>query len=230
MDENPEEIFQLGTLVVLGITVVAIAAFIVIGINPRIAINPFKPPAPTSTATRGLPSTWTPTSTNTPTSTTTPTLTPTITPTPTATNTPTITPKPSDTPRPTRPPPTRTPLPPSYPYSVSYGLCEHSGGTFIEGYVNSTQGPVSGITVNYGTAPGSSVLGTVVTEGSSGRAGHYTFVLNPSGPRPGTWFVWIVDASGKIASEPNGGRVVTNDKKSGDANACWRAEINFEKR
>jgi hypothetical protein len=233
MDENPDEIFQIGALVVIGLTVVAIAAFLVIGVNPQIAINPFKPPLPTGTATRSLPPTWTPTSTNTPTSTSTPTVTPSITPTPTATDTPTSTPIPSNTPRPTPRPPTRTPAPPpppSYPYFITLSSCEHSGGTFIEGYVNSAQGPLSGISVSYGTSPGSNVAGTVVTEGTEGRVGHYTFVLSPNNARPGTWYVWITDGTGKLYSDPNAGRIVTNNIKDDNSGSCWRAEVDFARR
>ncbi|MCI0477412.1 MAG: hypothetical protein L0Y55_14295, partial [Anaerolineales bacterium] len=141
------------------------------------------------------------------------------------TNTPTITPSR------TRPPWTNTPRPPTaspFFYNVVRGRCEHSGGTFIEGYVNSSQGPESGVRIRLGTSPGGGEIQTIT---SGDRPGHYTFVLNASGSRPGTWYVWIVDANGRAISDPNAGRVVTNDIRNGeDPNACWRAEINFERR
>jgi hypothetical protein len=110
------------------------------------------------------------------------------------------------------------------------GVCEHSGGTYIEGYVNSASGPETGVRVSYGTSPGGNVLETRNTEGAGGRVGHYTFVLRDGGPRPGTWYVWVVDANGRAISDPNQARVVTNDLRPGDPNACYRAEVNFERR
>lgn len=235
MQEPQEELFQIATLVVIVLIVIVCMGQLLIFINPRVAINPFKPPGPTGTPLPTFPATYTPTLTNTPTNTSTPTMTgtptPSETPTPVWTNTRTATPI---TPTRTRPPWTRTPIPPTaspYIYTAVKRVCEHSGGTFIEGYVNSVYGPEAGVRVSYGTTPGGNVLDTRYTEGSGGRVGHYTFVLNANGPRPGVWYVWVTDASGRPLSDPTQGRVVTNDIRSGtDPNACWRAEVDFERR
>ncbi|MEW5719050.1 MAG: hypothetical protein AB1817_10515 [Chloroflexota bacterium] len=230
MQEPQEELFQIATLVVVVMIVIVCMGQLLIFMNPRVAINPFKPPPPTGTAFPTFPATYTPTETSTPTNTFTPT--PTYTPTPTDTPTPVWTNTPTITPSRTRPPRTNTPRPPTaspYSYDVTRGPCEHSGGTFIEGYVNSAAGPLDGVLVRLGTSPGGGEIQTISTGGD--RAGHYTFVLRESGARPGTWYVWIVDSSGRALSDPNAGRVVTNDIRSGeDPNACWRAEIHFGRR
>ncbi len=231
MDETQEG-FQIATLVVIVMIVLVVMYYLMIFINPQVAMNPFKPPV-SPTATRpGLPPTWTPTPTFTPTNT--PTATPTFTPTPTETPTRTPTNTPVATATRTRPPWTNTPRPPTaspYSYSVSYAGCFHSGGTFIEGYVNSATGPLSGIRIALGTSPGTNPSDIVYTEGSEGRPGHYTFVLRAQGSRPGTWYVWVADATGKPLSDPNAGRVVTNDiRNPDDPSACWRAEVNFARR
>lgn len=233
MQEPQEEFFQTATLVIAVVIVIVCMAQLLIFVNPRVAINPFKPPPATGTPFATFPATYTPTETGTPT----PTFTPTSTDTPTATDTPTplwtntLTATPV-TPTRTRPPFTRTPIPPTaspFIYDVARGACEHSGGTFIEGYVNSTTGPIDGVLVRYGTTPGGNGNQTLSTGGD--RAGHYTFVLRESGALPGVWFVWIVDSSGRALSDPNAGRVVTNNISNGDdPNACWRAEINFARR
>lgn len=230
MDETQEG-FQIATLVVIVGIVLVIMAYALVFINPQIAFNPFKPALPPTATKAGLPPTWTPTPTNTPTNT--PTFTRTFTPTPTdtPTNTPTNTPLATATR--TRPPWTNTPRPPTaspYPYTVFRGRCEHSGGTFIEGYVTNPSGEESGTRVRLGTSPGGGEITTLIT-GSGPTPGRFTFVLQPQGPRPGTWYVWIVDAAGRALSDPNAGRIVTNDIRNGDdPNSCWRAEISFGRR
>ncbi len=229
MQDPQEEVFQIGTLVVVVVIVLACLAYLLIFLNPQIALNPFKPLIPTATAVAGLPPTWTPTPTDTPTLTLTPTptSTPTLTPTPTstATNTPQI------TATNTRPPRTNTPKPPPpplYVYSTIRGTCEHSGGTFIEGYVTNSQGEESGVNIKLGTAPGSNLVDSRVTGSGERSPGHYTFVLNANGARPGDWWVWVTDANGKAISDVNAGHVTTNAIKNGDdPNSCWRAVINF---
>jgi len=231
MQEPQEELFQIATLAVVVLIVIVCMGQVLIFANPRVAINPFKPPAPTFTPLPTFPPTYTPTATATPTSTYTPT--PTETPTPTDTPTPPWTLTPTRTATRTRPPWTNTPRPtpvPPYPYSVIRGRCEHSGGTFIEGYVTNPQGEESGVRISLGTAPGGNVIDTRVT-GTGRSPGHYTFVISAQGPRPGVWYVWVTDPSGKPLSDPNAGRVETNAiRNPDDPNACWRAEIHFARR
>lgn len=229
MQTAAEETFQIATIVVVVLIVLACMGMMLIFINPQVALNPLKPPLPTTTLVlAALPATWTPTPTETPTFTPTPTSTYTPTFTPTKTNTPTNTPL--FTPTRTRVPPTRTPRPPTpspWSYYAFRRGCNHSGGTFIEGYVTNPGGEEAGTRVTLGTAPGSGVVQTLIT-GSDRSPGYYTFVLNANGPRTGTWYVWIADVSGKALSDPNTARVVTNDIRNGDdPNSCWQAFIDF---
>jgi len=230
MDET-EELFQIATLVMVVAIVVVILFYLLVFLNPQVALNPLKPALPPTETRPGLPATWTPTPTNTPTYTPTPT----STHTPTATFTPTFTPTntPIATATRTRPPWTNTPKPPTpspFLYTVFRGGCFHSGGTFIEGYVTNAGGEEAGVRVRLGTAPGSGEVQTLTTGG--GRSpGHYTFVIRAQGAQPGTWYVWIVDAAGKALSDPFATRVDTNNiRNSDDPSACWRAEINFGRR
>ncbi len=97
-----EGIFNLLSLVMLGLTVITLACLISIAINPYLPFNPFPPePEMVLVAT----TTATPIPTDSPASTWTPTVTPTVTPTPPASFTPTVT----STPEPTTPPPTKAP-------------------------------------------------------------------------------------------------------------------------
>jgi hypothetical protein len=228
MQDIQDEGFQYATLIAVVAVVIVVGFYAVIFVNPQTPLNPLKPPLPPTATPVPLPATWTPTPTNTPTNT--PTVTPTDTPTPTPTATPTLTNTPLATFTNTRPPRTNTPKPPPFIYTTLPNGCQHSGGTFIEGYVTNPSGEESGTRVRLGTSPGSNEV-TTLTTGSDRSPGHYTFVLAPNSSRPGTWYVWIVDAAGKALSDPNAGRVVTNDiRNSDDPNACWRAEVNFGRR
>ncbi|MDE3091225.1 MAG: hypothetical protein KGJ80_17795 [Chloroflexota bacterium] len=227
-----EEGFQIATLVVVVLIALACMSFSLVFVNPQVAFNPLKPPLPMPTLLlAGLPPTWTPTPTDTltPTPTNTPTSTPTLTPTPT--NTPTNTP--IATPTRTRAPRTNTPKPPPpspFTYTVFRRGCQHSGGTFIEGYVTFPGGEESGVRVRLGSGPGGNEIQTLTT-GSDRSPGYYTFILSANGARPGTWYVWIVDASGRPLSDPNAGRVETNAIRNGDdPNSCWQALIDFARR
>ena len=233
MEDIQQENFQVATLVVIVAIVLVCMAYLLIFINPQVALNPFKPPLPTPTAIAALPPTWTPTSTNTPT----PTLTPTFTRTPTNTPLPTATP--TETPilptaTATRRPPTRTPRPPTaipspYIYATALIECKHSGGTYIEGYVTNAQGEESGVRIARGSSPGA--IEQTQTTGSNRSPGYYVFVLNASGSRPGTYYVWVVDGNNKAISDPNAGRVTTNSiRNSDDPTACWRAVVSFGRR
>jgi hypothetical protein len=231
MQTAAEEFYQIATLVVVVLIVLVCMGAALIFVNPQSALNPLKPPIPTSTLViAALPPTWTPTPTNTPTSTPTPTptFTPTFTPTPT--NTPTNTPV--ATPTRTRRPATRTPVPPTaspYIYSIVYNHCEHSGGTYIDAYAINGQGEQAGVQIRLGTQPGGGEIQTLTT-GSGPTPGKVTFVLNANGSRPGTWYVWVIDSSGRPISNPSAGSVVTNNiKNPDDPSSCWRDEIHFER-
>ncbi|MGC9521840.1 MAG: hypothetical protein ACP5HG_08170 [Anaerolineae bacterium] len=114
-------VFNLLSLVVLGLTVLTLICYITIAINPYIPWNPF-PPEPGSFVVATATPTSTPTET--PAATWTPTATPTVTPTPPPSFTPTITPTPEPTTPPPTPEPTETPTPrvTRSPYPFTYEL------------------------------------------------------------------------------------------------------------
>ncbi len=119
-----DRLFNILTLVMLGLTVVTLLCFASIAINPYLPFNPFPPPenafivatnTPTATPTHVPAATWTPTTT------------PTITPTPPASFTPTLTPTPgpTGTPAPTAtlvPTVTPTPRVTRSPYPFTYEI------------------------------------------------------------------------------------------------------------
>ncbi len=213
MQDAIEERFQILTLVIVVVTVLVVMFYMMIFINPQVSLNPLKPPTPTLPPAPTLQPTWTPTATNTPTNT------------PISTNTPI----PTATRRlPTRTPRPPTPIPSPYIYRVFQQGCQHSGGTFIEGYVTNGSGEEAGTRVQLGLAPGSNVVQTLITGVGQSSPGHYTFVLRSQGAAPGTYYVWIADANGKPLSDPNAGRVTTNNNPNGDDPlSCWQAKVSF---
>jgi hypothetical protein len=167
------------------------------------------------------PATWTPTPTTTPTQASTPTRTVAATVTRTA--------------LPSRVPPTWTPRPLAtlaptvnpYLYIVYQRSCQHSGGTFIEGRVNSLIGEVYGAHVTLGSSPGGDVIQTLIT-GTDRSPGYYSFIISAIGPRQGIFYVWITDTAGKPLSDPSAGRVITNAiQNSDDPASCWQASVDF---
>ncbi len=150
-----DQFYMVVTLVMLGLTVLTLACYVAIGLNPYFLLNPFPPPplgtqiaevpgTPTATPSqieRNAGPTWTPTATPTITPTPPPSFTPTAThtpgpPIPTATRKPTVTPTPRVT---------RSPLPFTYEleyqtphYSCDWmgvaGLVQDLDGNPLEGY------------------------------------------------------------------------------------------------
>jgi hypothetical protein len=222
------EAFQVPTLVAAGLILLVCMCYLLIFVNPYMALNPFKPPIPTATlgAALILPPTWTPTGTIVPAS----TWTPSVTPIPSLTQASTRLPTSSRTITRTR---TRTPVPPPAPpsspfvYQTIYQGCQHSGGTFIEGTVYRTAAGEleAGARVAMSSAPSGAQLFIVQTGGRN--AGYYLHVLNPDGPKPGTYFVWVVDGGGNALSDPYAGRVTTNSLGADSAGSCWRAAVDF---
>lgn len=147
-------LFNVLSLVMLGLTIITIFCFILIAVNPYLPINPF-PPAPREVAVVAT-NTPTPTIESTPIATWTPTLTPTVTPTPPATftRTPTSTPTPV-TPSPTAtatatatPRVTRSPWPFTYEleYETPYYGCAWLG---VAGTVQTIDGdPLNGFPIH----------------------------------------------------------------------------------
>ncbi len=169
----------------------------------------------------------------------TPTPEPTWTPVPTQPPPPS-TAKPTTRPATARPPTLRpaTPIPaapaPAQPTAFAYEwhanppMCEHSGMTFIKAAVYSDKNDpgsrTPGIKVVLGAADGSTVYDRVTTDDN----GEYTFMLNASGAKPGTWYVWIVDASGKRISNI-GGPIITNNLGPDAPGTCWNGAVDFWK-
>jgi len=192
-------------------------------------------PTPTVTPTRALMPTFTATPTDTPTPVATDTPTPTNTPTPTdtPTNTPIPTPTPTSPPAatPTPKPPTATPTPsaptatptPTYYYKTANVGCYHSGDTFIEGTVYEGTTPKNGVTVRLSWAPDGPAAADDVSGTDPGRPGCY---FHPrSKGETGTYYVWVVDASGKRISDI--GVIQFNNEGPDSPTACWRGVVDF---
>jgi len=175
-----------------------------------------------------------PTDTPTPLLTPTPTNTRVVPPaTPTPTFTPTFTPAP---PTPTSPPPTATPVPPTptplpptptptpaWDYHTANVGCYHSGDTFIEGTVWESGAPKNGVTVRLSWAPDAPGAADYVTGTDPTRPGYYVHI-RPKGDT-GTYYVWVVDATGQRISEI--GMIQFNTEGPDSPTACWRGVVDF---
>lgn len=124
-------VYNLLSLVILGLTGIMLLCYLAIAVNPYSRLNPFPPQVqerlivatetPPVTPSRTLPATWTPTATATATPTPPPSFTPTTTPTPAPTRTLDPTEEPP-TPEPDTPTPTITPRVTRSPHPFSYEL------------------------------------------------------------------------------------------------------------
>lgn len=163
-----EQLFNILSVVMLGLTLLVIIYYIIIALNPYTVLNPFQPDkriiavVATATATplppnSGLP-TWTPT--------TTPTITPTPPPsfTPTTTLTPTPRPSPTPTPLPPTPTPRMTRSANPFTYELNYetpyygcswmgvaGIVENIDGEALKDYPIHVWGGGIDVVVNSGS-------------------------------------------------------------------------------
>lgn len=231
--QNPsEETYQIATLVVVVITVLLVITELLIFVNPRVALNPFKPPLE-ATATVAIaavptfPPTWTPK----PTDTAEPTLTPTSSVTPTPSSTPTTPPTAtsSATRRPAARPPgstAPTPIAPAYTFKTVIS-CSHSGTTAIKGQVTSGGNAVDGIHVRLATGSDTSniVDEQTVKRDANGNA-VYAFVFGAPSSGSYPWHVWAADAQGNALSDPNIA-VTINTLPADDPESCWLAVVDF---
>lgn len=190
-------------------------------------------PTPTPTPTRTLKPTFTPipTASPTPTATDTPIATDTPTPTETPTNTPIPTPTPTSPPPATatpKPPaatpsaPTSTPTP-AYEYLTANVGCYHSGDTFIEGTVWEGGEAKDGVTVRLSAAPDGPGAADYVTGTDPGRPGYYVHPRTKG--ETGTYYVWVVDDSGKRISDI--GMIQFNTEGPSSPTACSRGVVDF---
>ncbi len=233
MQDASDEGFQLATLVVIVLVVLVVIAYLLIYINPSIALNPFKPLPPTTptvviAAISTLPPTWTPQPTNTAIPTETPTATATPTPTPLPTDTPAPTPTATRRPTARAPglvPPTPIPLP--YTYRPVLSSCTHSGSTTIKGTVSSGGNPVDGIHVMLATSsdPSSVQEDQTVKRDANGTT-NYAFVIGAPASGAFPWHVWVTDGQGKILSDPNF-QFTINTLPADDPASCWLAVLDF---
>ncbi len=137
MERRGSSIFDLLSLLLVGLTGITLLCYLSVLINPYLFFNPFPPRqesaqiSPTPTRTPALPPTYTPTFT--------PTITPTGSPTPTRTptNTPTVTPTWPPTPTPT-PRATRSPYP--FTCEVEYRHPEYDHWSGVAGYIQDLDG------------------------------------------------------------------------------------------
>ena len=233
MQDASDEGFQLATLVVIVLVVLVVIAYLLIYINPYVALNPFKPLALTTptvaiAAISTLPPTWTPIPTDTQVPTDTPTATTTSTPMPTPTNGLTA------APTATRRPPTRTPgpVPPTpiplpYTYKPVLNSCTHSGSTTIKGKVSSGGNPVDGIHVMLATSsdPASIQEDQIVKQDANGTSS-YAFTIGAPDSGSFAWHVWITDGQGAILSDPNF-QFTINTLPDNDPASCWLANLDF---
>lgn len=235
MQNASDEGFQLATLVVIVLIVLVVIAYLLIFINPRVALNPFKPPAVTTptvaiAAISTLPPTWTPA----PTDTQVPTVTPTSTSTPTSSPTPSS--APTIAPTATRRPPTRTPAPGAvaptpiplvYPYKPILQSCSHSGSATIKGKVSSGGNPIDGVHVELGTSsdPASVQEDQTVRRDANGTTS-YAFIIPPPESGSFAWHVWVTDGQNTALSDPNF-QLSINTLPADDPGSCWLAVLDF---
>ncbi|HEX7586803.1 MAG TPA: hypothetical protein VF478_00655 [Anaerolineae bacterium] len=233
MQDASDEGFQLATLVVIVLIVLVVIAYLLIYVNPSIALNPFKPqafakPTVAIAVIPTLPPTWTPL----PTDTEIPTRTP------TATSTPTLLPLPTNpptaAPTATSRPPTRTPgaVPPTpiplpYTYKPVGPSCTHSGSTVIKGKVTRGGSPVDGIHVLLGTSsdPASVQEDQIVKRDGNGTTS-YAFVIGAPDSGAFAWHVWIKDDQGTLLSDPSF-QFTINTLPDNDPASCWLAVLDF---
>jgi hypothetical protein len=135
---NRSSIFNILSILFLGLTLITIIGYVIVLVNPYVVYNPFPPQragevtaTPTPTAVGQVPPTWTPT--NTPTVTNTPTPRPTRTPTGVPSPSPTWPPTSTPTPRVTRSP---------YPFTceISYRRPEYDRWTGVAGHFEDLDG------------------------------------------------------------------------------------------
>ncbi len=160
-----------------------------------------------------------------PTNTAAPTVKPTTRPVPSATRRPaTAVPVVQPTAKPVVAGPTTSP----YQWHANPPGCEHSGLTSIKAKVygdkNDPNSGLAGVKVAMGGPGGDQYVPPVTTEWD----GTYVFILSDNGQpgRVGTWYVWLIDDSGKRISDI-GGPINTNNLGPDDPASCWHGWVDF---
>lgn len=151
-------------------------------------------------------------------------------PPPTATPVP---PPPTAVPAPAEPPPPAEPPKPKYEFNIAVASkCDpQAAGTWFSGKTYKNGNPASGYKVVFSYAPdGPPVTNPITTGPHTGYegwdAGYYSHIIAApgTGPRAGTWHVWVVNDGGQRISE------IASFTSDGDANTCNQAVVDFDSR
>lgn len=146
-------------------------------------------------------------------------------------------------PPPTAVPPTPTPVPPpveqappeppkpQYKFNITaVSKCApQEAGTWFEGRTYIGGQPSNGHRVVFSYAPdGPPVTEPMISGPHAGyegwNAGYYSHIISAAGPRPGNWFVWVVDEQGNRISE------MANWQSTGPGGNCNQASVDFDSR
>jgi uncharacterized protein YraI len=146
-------------------------------------------------------------------------------------------PAPPPTARPTaRPAPTARPQPtsppaPRYEFNIAVvQKCERQpAGNWFDGTVYKGGSPSNGHRVVFSYSPdGPHITPPQISgphEGYEGwNPGYYSHIINAAGPKSGSWYVWIVDATGNRISE------MANWNSTGPGDGCNQATVDFDSR
>ncbi len=128
-------------------------------------------------------------------------------------------------------PPPPPPPAPKFEYAANAAFCSHAGSTYMKGKVYDSSDPsangVAGIKVGLGGAGGTDPWVVV----NSFEDGVYSFTLTTDGggPRNGTYYLWLMDGSGRRVSDM-GGPITVNGLGPDAPNSCWAGGVDFWKR
>lgn len=148
---------------------------------------------------------------------------------PPPTNTP-VPPPPTQPPAPTAPP---APPKPKYEFNVvvAHSCAPQAAGTWFEGRTYKNGNPANGYKVVFSYASdGPPVTNPIKSGPHTGYegwdTGYYSHIIAApgTGPKSGTWFVWVVNDSGARISEIGS---MTTD---GDSNSCNQFVVDFDSR
>ncbi len=143
-------------------------------------------------------------------------------------------PQPTQPPAATQPPaPQATPVPAKSSYKfniVVTSKCDRQpAGNWFEGTTYIGGQPTNGYKVVFSyAADAAPITAPAISgphEGYPGwRTGYYSHIISASGPRAGTWYVWVVDDTGNRISE------IGNWTSTGPGEGCNQAVVDFDSR
>ncbi len=203
MGNNRASFWRVATLGILSATAFVCVSFLLIFIDPQIALNPLKPSRPTGTLV-AQPIMAVPTFIF------------------------TAAPSPSWTAAPTPSPlPTRTDS--TYFYQPVLQQCRHGEGIAIAGTVWIGTDPQEDVRVRVSGSSDKTVVAQDATHPQSDGSITYHIVLKANGSfgsSPATWYVWTADADGNPTSNPDF-HITTNNLAANDGRACWYVTLDF---